>query len=69
MYEYENLTVDVFNEGMMMCEIFQVNILPKKLLLFWSDYGNMLKYKDLILQELINYIRTEDVNRFKDKLI
>ena len=36
----------------------------------WNDYRNHLKHKkkDLMLQELINYMRTEEVNRLKDKM-
>ena len=67
---YENLCVEVLNEGMKMCEILQANILIEKFPPSWSDYRNLLKHKkkDLTLQELINHMRTEEANRLKDKL-
>ncbi|KAH0709267.1 hypothetical protein KY284_010694 [Solanum tuberosum] len=69
-HEYENLTADIFNVDMKMCEIFQANILLEKFPPSWSDYRNQLKHKEknLTLQELISHMRTEEVNRLKDKL-
>ena len=66
---YENLKVDVLSEGMNMCEILQANVLLKKFPPSLSEYRNQLKHKkkDLILQELINRMRTEEANRLKDK--
>ncbi|XP_075098004.1 uncharacterized protein LOC142175318 [Nicotiana tabacum] len=62
-HEYENLTVDILNEGMEMCEILQANILLEKLPLSWSDCRNQLKHKkNLTLQELISHMRTEESN-------
>nr|XP_016442718.1 PREDICTED: uncharacterized protein LOC107768129 [Nicotiana tabacum] len=69
-HEYENLTVDVLNEGMEMCEILQVNVLClEKFPPSWSDYRNQLKHKkkNLTLQELISQMRTEEANRLKDE--
>ena len=43
--EYENLTGDVLNEDMKICEIFQANVLLEKFLPSWSDYRNQLKHK------------------------
>ncbi|KAM3340506.1 hypothetical protein P3S68_030377 [Capsicum galapagoense] len=69
-HEYEHLTVDVLNEGMKMCEILQANVLLKKFPPSWSDYRNQLKHKkkNLTLQEVISYMRTEEANRLKDKM-
>ncbi|KAH6794775.1 centromere protein X [Perilla frutescens var. hirtella] len=69
LHEYENLTADVLNEGMKMCEILQANILLEKFPPSWNDYRNQLKHKkrDLSLHELISHIRTEEANRLKDK--
>lgn len=69
-HEYENLTADVLNEGMKMCEILQANVLLEKFPPSWSDYRNHLKHKkkDLSLQELVSHMRTEEANRLKDKL-
>ncbi|KAH0658285.1 hypothetical protein KY285_026831 [Solanum tuberosum] len=69
-YEYENLTADVLNEDMKMCEIFQANVLLEKFPPSWSDYRNQLKHKknNLTLQELISHMRTEEANRLKDKM-
>ncbi|XP_059306321.1 uncharacterized protein LOC132057733 [Lycium ferocissimum] len=69
-HEYENLTADLLTEGMKMCEIFQANVLLEKFPPFWSDYRNQLKHKkkDLTLQELTSHMRTEEVNRLKDKM-
>lgn len=67
---YENLCAEVLAEGMKMCEILQADVLIKKIFPFWSDYRNHLKYKkkDLTLQELISYMRSEEANRLKDKM-
>jgi len=69
-HTYENLCAEVLNEGMKMCEILQANVLIEKFPPSWSDYRNHLKYKkkDLTLQELISHMRTEEVNRLKDKM-
>ncbi|KAH0729580.1 hypothetical protein KY290_000714 [Solanum tuberosum] len=69
-HEYENLTVDVLNKDMKMCEIFQANVLLEKFPPSWSDYRNQLKHKkkNLTLQELISHMRTEEANRLKDKM-
>lgn len=71
LHMYENLTADVVNEGMKMCEILQANVLLEKFPPSWSDYRNLLKHKkiDLTLQELIGHMRTEEANRLKDKSI
>ncbi|XP_075103853.1 uncharacterized protein LOC142178411 [Nicotiana tabacum] len=68
-HEYENLTADVLNEGMEMCEFLQANVLLEKFPPFWSDYRNQLKHKKkkLTLQVLISHIRTEEANRLKDE--
>uniref|UniRef100_A0A1S4B7W4 Uncharacterized protein n=1 Tax=Nicotiana tabacum TaxID=4097 RepID=A0A1S4B7W4_TOBAC len=68
-HEYENLTTDVLNEGVEMCEILQANVLLEKFPPSWSDYRNQLKYKkkNLTLQELISHMRTEEANRLKDE--
>ncbi|XP_009629827.2 uncharacterized protein [Nicotiana tomentosiformis] len=68
-HEYENLTADVLNEGMEMCEILQANVLLEKFSPSWSDYMNQLKHKkkNLTLQELISHMRTEEANRLKDE--
>ncbi|GKF67004.1 hypothetical protein Tco_0193521, partial [Tanacetum coccineum] len=68
---YENLVTEVLNEGMKMCEILQANVLLEKFPPLWNDYRNQLKHKkrDLSLQELISHMRTEEVNRLKDKQI
>ncbi|XP_075076368.1 uncharacterized protein LOC142163019 [Nicotiana tabacum] len=68
-HEYENLTADVLNEGMEMCEILQANVLLEKFPPSWSDYRNQLKHKkkNLILQEMISHMRTEEANRLKYK--
>ncbi|XP_019239111.1 PREDICTED: uncharacterized protein LOC109219134 [Nicotiana attenuata] len=68
-HEYENLTADVLNEGMEMCEILQANVLLEKFPPSWNDYRNQLKHKkkNLTLQELISHIRTEEANRLKDE--
>nr|XP_033508327.1 uncharacterized protein LOC117273298 [Nicotiana tomentosiformis] len=68
-HEYENLTADVLNEGMEMCEILQANVLLEKFPPFWSDYRNQLKHKkkNLTLQELISHMRTEEENLLKDE--
>ncbi|KAH0712085.1 hypothetical protein KY289_008044 [Solanum tuberosum] len=52
-HEYENLTVDVLNEDMKICEIFQANVLLEKFPPSWK---------------LISHMRTEEVNRLKDKM-
>ncbi|CAH9094480.1 unnamed protein product, partial [Cuscuta epithymum] len=67
---YENLCTDVLNEGMKMCDIFQANVLLEKFPPSWAEYRNHLKHKkkDLNLQDLIGYMRTEEANRLKDKL-
>lgn len=69
LHDYENLTADVLNEGMKLCEIFQANVLLEKFPPSWTDYRNQLKHKkrDLTLQELISHMRTEEANRLKDK--
>ncbi|KAH0730635.1 hypothetical protein KY289_001823 [Solanum tuberosum] len=69
-HEYENLTADVLNGDMKMCEIFQANVLLEKFSPSWSDYRNQLKHKkkNLTLQELISHIRTEEANCLKDKM-
>ncbi|PHT43587.1 hypothetical protein CQW23_17612 [Capsicum baccatum] len=70
-HEYENLTVDVLNEGMKMCEILQANVLLEKK---FHHPGviteNQLKHKkkNLNLQELISYMRTEEANCLKVKM-
>ncbi|XP_016432970.1 uncharacterized protein LOC107759520 [Nicotiana tabacum] len=68
-HEYENLTADVLNESMEMCEILQANVLLEKFPPSWSDYRNQLKHKkkNLTLQELISHMRTEEANRLKDE--
>ncbi|XP_075103456.1 uncharacterized protein LOC142178036 [Nicotiana tabacum] len=68
-HEYENLTADIFNEGMEMCEILQANVLLEKISPSWSDYRYQLKHKkkNLTLQELISHMRTEEANRLKDE--
>ncbi|XP_070005863.1 uncharacterized protein [Nicotiana sylvestris] len=68
-HEYENLTADVLNEGMEMCEILQSNVLLEKFPPSWSDYRNQLKHKkkNLTLQELISHMRTEEANCLKDE--
>ncbi|XP_075077010.1 uncharacterized protein LOC142163773 [Nicotiana tabacum] len=67
-HEYENLTTDVLNEGMEMCEILQANVLLERFPPSWSNM-NQLKHKkkNLTLQELINHMRTEKANRLKDE--
>ncbi|KAK4737007.1 hypothetical protein R3W88_000704 [Solanum pinnatisectum] len=69
-HEYENLTADVLNEEMKMCEIFQANVLLEKFPPSWSDYRNQLKHKkkNFTLQEFISHMRTEEANRLKDKM-
>ena len=44
-HKYENLTGDVLNEDMKICEIFQANVLLEKFPPSWSDYRNQLKHK------------------------
>ncbi|XP_075086185.1 uncharacterized protein LOC142168908 [Nicotiana tabacum] len=68
-HEYENLTINIMNEGMEMCEILQANILLETFPPSWSDYRNQLKHKkkNLTLQELISHIRTEEANRLNDE--
>ncbi|XP_019267101.1 PREDICTED: uncharacterized protein LOC109244460 [Nicotiana attenuata] len=68
-HEYENLTADVLNEGMEMCEVLQANVLLEKFPPSWSDYRNQLKHKkkNLTLQELISHMRIEEKDRFKGK--
>ncbi|XP_070014739.1 uncharacterized protein [Nicotiana sylvestris] len=68
-HKYENLTANVLNEGMEMCEILQDNVLLEKFPPSWSDYKNQLKHKkkNLTLQELISHMRTEEANRLKDE--
>ncbi|XP_075096240.1 uncharacterized protein LOC142174358 [Nicotiana tabacum] len=68
-HEYENLIVDVLNEGMEICEVLQANVLLEKFPPSWSDYRNQLKHKkkNLTLQELISHMRTEEVNSLKDE--
>ncbi|XP_070010524.1 uncharacterized protein [Nicotiana sylvestris] len=68
-HEYENLTADVLNEGMEMCEILQANVLVEKFPPSWSDYRNQLKHKkkNLTLQELISHMRIEEANCLKDE--
>ncbi|KAM3344385.1 hypothetical protein P3S68_024093 [Capsicum galapagoense] len=69
-HEYKKLTANVLNEGMNMCEILQANVLVEKFLPSWSDYRNQLKHKkkNLIVQELISHMRTDEVNCLKDKI-
>jgi len=69
-HTYENLCVEVLAEGMKMCENLQANVLIKNFLSSWIDYRNHLKYKkkDLILQELISHMRTEEANWVKEKM-
>ena len=69
-HEHENLTVDVLNEDMKICDILQANFLLEKFPPSWSDYRNQLKHKkkNLTLRELISHMRTEEVNRLKDKM-
>ncbi|KAL0314919.1 UNVERIFIED_CONTAM: hypothetical protein Sangu_2336300 [Sesamum angustifolium] len=68
-HEYENLVADVLSEDMKMCEILQTNVLLEKFPPSWNDYRNHLKHnkRDLMLQELISHMRTEEANRLKDK--
>ncbi|KAL0434395.1 UNVERIFIED_CONTAM: hypothetical protein Slati_2773800 [Sesamum latifolium] len=68
-HEYENLAADVLSEGMKTCDTLQANVLLEKFPPSWSEYRNHLKHKkkDLNLQELISDMRTEEVNRLKDK--
>lgn len=68
-HEYENLTADVLNEGMEMCEILRAHVLVEKFSLSWSDYMNQLKHKkkNLTLQELISHMRIEEANYLKDE--
>nr|XP_016471390.1 PREDICTED: uncharacterized protein LOC107793528 [Nicotiana tabacum] len=68
-HEYENLTADVLNEVMKMCEILQANVLLENFSPSWSDYMNQLKYtkKNLTLQELTSHMRTEEANCLKVK--
>ena len=58
-HKYENLTGDVLNEDMKICEIFQANVLLEKFSPSWSDYRNQLKHKknNLTLQEHISHTR------------
>ena len=44
-HKYENLTGDVVNEDMNICEILQANVLLEKFPPSWSDYRNQLKHK------------------------
>ena len=44
-HKYENLTGDVLNEDMKICEIFQANVLLEKFLPSCSDHRNQLKHK------------------------
>ncbi|KAM3375572.1 hypothetical protein P3S68_014286 [Capsicum galapagoense] len=69
-HEYKNLSVDVLNESMKICEIFQANVLLEKFPPSESDYRNQLKHKkkNLTLQEHISHMRTEEANRLKDKM-
>ena len=69
-HAYENVCAEVLNEGMKMGDILQANVLIEKFPPSWSDYRNHLKHKkkDLTLQELISLMRTEEVNRLKDKM-
>ena len=69
-HAYENLCAEVLNEGMKMFDILQANVLIEKFPPSCSDYRNHLKHKkkDLILQELISYMRTEEADRLKDKI-
>jgi len=57
-------------EGIKMCKILQANVLIENFPPFWSDHRNHLKHKkkDLMLQELISHIRTEETNQLKDKM-
>ncbi|XP_074306390.1 uncharacterized protein LOC141641635 [Silene latifolia] len=66
---YENLCVDVVNEGMKLDDTFVANVLLEKFPPSWSDYRNHLKHKkkDLSHQELVGHMRTEEVNRLKDQ--
>ena len=67
-HEYENLTFDVLNEDMKMCEIFQSNVLLEKFSLSWCGYINQLKHKkkNLTLQELIIHFKTKKANLLRD---
>jgi len=69
-HTYKNLCAKVLNEGVKMCEILEANVLIENFFPSWSDYRNHLKHKkkDLTLQELVSHMRTEEVNRLKDKL-
>ncbi|GAA0165700.1 hypothetical protein LIER_21029 [Lithospermum erythrorhizon] len=67
---FENLCIDVVNEVMKPDDIFLANVLLEKFPSTWNEYRNRFKHKkqDMPLQELISHMRTEEVNRLKDKL-
>ena len=69
-HTYENLCAEILAEGMKMCEINQANMLIEKFPPSWSDYRNHLRHKkkDLMLQELISHMWTEEANMLKDKI-
>ncbi|KAL0427898.1 UNVERIFIED_CONTAM: hypothetical protein Slati_2964600 [Sesamum latifolium] len=68
-HEYENLVADILSEGMKIYEILQANVLLEKFPPTWSEYQKHLKHekRNLTLQELIDYMRTEEANHLKDK--
>ncbi|GAA0170397.1 hypothetical protein LIER_24665 [Lithospermum erythrorhizon] len=66
---FENLCIDVTNEGMKLDKIFLAKVLLEKFPPSWSEYRNHLKHKkrDMPFQELISHMRTEEANRLKGK--
>lgn len=45
-HEYENLVVNMLNEGMKLCKTLQANFLLEKFPPSWNDYRKHLKHKE-----------------------
>ena len=68
-YEFQNLVTQLEADGMPQTEKFVVEIILEKLPPSWKEYQNNMrrKIKNLLLKELIIYIRSEENNRLKEK--
>ena len=58
-HKSENLCVEIWLEGMNICDIFQADCLLDNLSPSWSSYGSNMKHKekDFKLEELIAHIK------------
>ena len=68
-HELQKIVHEVLNEGMKMCEQFQVSAVIDKLPPAWKDYKNTLRHKskEFSMESLILHLRIEDEHRKQDQ--